>query len=114
MNIIIEQFKKHAEQLGREKNSINELKLWFTAIKNVEFDKIFQENNQFKSEGAYDIIKVLREKYGFNNEDIETFIQDYIVKPDKVIDATYELDRTEGRPGASCEEFREDLVGLGG
>jgi hypothetical protein len=113
MKTLIEQFKKDAKTLGRDNSSLLELKLWFTALKNEEFDKIFQNEKGFKSEDAYVIIKILREKYWLSDEDIAGFIQDYIVKPTPEIDASYDLDRTEGRPGTSLEEFREDLVGLG-
>ncbi len=113
MNILIKQFKKHAKELGRNTHSMSEFKLWIMAVKTVEFDKIFEENKGFTTEGAYDIIKILREKYHLSDLDIESFIQDYIVNPKKEVEGTYELDRTEGRPGESYEEFREDLVGLG-
>jgi hypothetical protein len=113
MKDLIQQFKIHAKQLNRDANSVNELKLWFSAHKNVKFDKIFQENNGFKTEDAYDIIKVLREKYKLPDEEIGYFIKTYIVNPSPELTATYELDRTEGRPGTSYEEINEALVGMG-
>lgn len=113
MNKLIKQFKKHAEGLKRDSNSINELKLWVEAHKTEEFNKIFQENKEFKSGTPYSIIMVLRDKYKLSDQEITNFLKTYILNPSPDLKATMELDRTDGKPGTSNEEFREDLVGVG-
>lgn len=110
---IINQFKKDAKRLGRNFNSLSEFKLWFTAHKTVEFDKIMQEEKGFKSSNSYAILMMLRDKYKLNDKQITEFLKTYILNPSPEKDATYELDRTEGRPGTSYEEINDALVGMG-
>lgn len=112
MKDLIEQFKKHAKELSRDVNSLNELKLWVNAHKTVEFNKIFQENKGFKSMGAYDIIKVLRDDYKLEDLEVHNFIRTYILNPTPELNATMELDRTDGKPGGSYAEVLEDITGL--
>jgi len=112
MRQLIKQFKIHAKQLDRNSSSINELKLWVLAHKTEEFNKIFQENQGFKSSNIYSIIMLLREKYKLDDKKVTSFLRTYILNPPE-IDASMELDRTDGKPGTSNEEFREDLIGLG-
>lgn len=112
MNIITE-FKKNAKSLGRNPNSMSEFKLWVLAHKSVEFNKIFKENNGFKSRDVYVTIETLRSVYGLDDMEIHNFLKTYILNPDPELNASMDLDRTDAKPGASYEEFNESLVGLG-
>jgi hypothetical protein len=109
----IKVFQREARELGRDANSVKELKLWFQAMTDAKFDYIFEKHPEFKTQSSHEIIQILKNRYHLDGEEITDFLKRFMLRDEKEAVAPYDVDQTEGRPGHSYEEIRDVLTGLG-